>query len=105
LTLEQLINVVLDFMQYYRRMRRRVNQQFDPLFEAAIQNEIQATLLHVSCVDEEVAVFLAWAIFGSANEWSQTQKRLSKEAMVGRLSQLVNKILTETTLSTRVKSH
>jgi len=99
LTLEQLIDVVLDFMQHYRHMRRQVNQQFDPLFEAAIQDEIRATLLHVSCVDEDVAVFLAWAIFGSANEWSGTEKRLSQEAMAGRLSQLVNKILHEPTLS------
>ena len=99
LTLEQLIDVVLDFMQYYRRMRRQVNQQFDPLFEAAIQNEIRATLLHVSCADEDVAVFLAWAIFGSANEWSGTEKRVSKEAMAGRLSQLANTILQETTFS------
>ena len=93
LTLEQLIDVVLDFMQFYLSMRRRVNQQFDPLFEAAIQNEIQATLLHMSDVDEDVAVFLAWAIFGSANEWSRTQEHISKQAMTDGLLQLVNKIL------------
>ncbi len=93
LTLEGLIYMVLDFMQYYQRMRKQVNQQFEPLFEAAIQEEIQATLLHVSNVDEGVAVFLTWAIFGSANEWSRSEQRVSKEVMADRLLQLVNKIV------------
>jgi AcrR family transcriptional regulator len=93
LTWQQLINAVLDFMQEFRSKRRPVNQQFDPLFEAAIQNEIQATLLYMPEVDEDVAVFLAWAIFGSANAWSRTEQRLPQEAMSTQLLHLVNKIL------------
>lgn len=92
-TVEQLIDVVLDFMLHCQQKRRQVNQQFEPLVEAAIQKEIQAMLLCISCVEEDVAVFLAWAIFGSAREWSYAQERLPKEAMTGLLLQLVNKVV------------
>jgi AcrR family transcriptional regulator len=93
LTLQQLINVVLDFMQEYRSKRRPANQQFEPLFEAAIQDEIQATILHMFGIHKNVAAFLSWAIFGSANEWSLTEERLPKEAMSTQLLHLVNKTL------------
>jgi AcrR family transcriptional regulator len=93
LTLEGIITVVLDFMQDYRSRRRPANQQFEPLFEAAIQNEIQATLLQIPNIDPEAVVFLAWAIFGSANDWSNQDPRVSKEAKANQLLQLVNKIL------------
>lgn len=92
-TFDQLIEAVLDFMVNYQHRRKRINQQFEPLFESAIQGEIQATLLRIPNVDTDTAVFLAWAIFGSANEWSRNKERLSKDAMAKKLLQIVGKVL------------
>jgi AcrR family transcriptional regulator len=92
-TLEGIINAVLDFMHDYRRKRRPANQQFEPFFEAAIQNEIQTTLLHMPNIDPETATFLAWAIFGSANHWSLTETPLPKATMSTHILHLANKIL------------
>lgn len=89
LTLEQLIDAVLDFMQDYQRLHKRINQQFDLLFETAIQSEIKSVLTSL-LGHEEIAVFLSWAIFGSANEWSKQQDIQTKEAMTKQLLSMVN---------------
>jgi AcrR family transcriptional regulator len=92
-SLEQLIDAVLEFMVNYRRnLRTRINRQFEPLFEAAIQNEIQKALLSMTDINEDEAIFLSWAIFGSSNEWSSKHNPDKKEKIASRLVKMVNAV-------------
>jgi AcrR family transcriptional regulator len=92
-SLEQLIDAVLEFMLNYRQnLRTRINRQFEPLFEAAIQNEIQKALVSMPGINEDKAIFISWAIFGSANEWSSKYSPDKKVKIAGRLIAMVKAV-------------
>jgi AcrR family transcriptional regulator len=90
-SLTLLITATLDFFILRGGYRRRINDQFEPMFETAIQQELQAILASMlghthpvkhSVTRETAATFLSWAIFGSLLDWSRTQKNRSKEVVV-----------------------
>jgi AcrR family transcriptional regulator len=92
--LELLINAVLDFFSYRNKNRRRINDQFEPMFESAIQQELQsvleamigATPLEKPPISiDNVALFLSWAIFGTALNWSHDPSRQTKESITKQL--------------------
>ena len=98
ITFEQLIDTVLDFMSSYKRYFRFTNKEYEPLFEAALQEELTDILLemlkskssHTSMTPQTTATFLSWAIFGTANEWSTKSIQESKDAIAYQLLQLVS---------------
>lgn len=92
-TIEQIINVVLSFMNLYQSNRRPANRQFESLFENAIESEIQETLEKLPNIDSNKCIFIAWAIFGSATNWSQHPNSISQEKMSQQLTCYVKKIL------------
>jgi AcrR family transcriptional regulator len=102
ISFEQLIDTVLEFKLSYRRYFKRINKEFEPLFEAVIQQELTAILVRIlektplyqkSVSREETATFLSWAIFGSADEWSRQQKSKPKEQISLEIALLVKKIV------------
>ncbi len=101
LTFEQLIDTILDFMTSYKRYFRLINKEYEPLFEAALQEEMVDILLemlkskpsHRSMTTQTTATFLSWAIFGSANEWSNKRIQESKDAITNQLLQLVSLVV------------
>ena len=98
ITFEQLIDTILDFMSSYKRYFKLVNKEYEPLFEAALQEELTDVLLemlkakpsHTSMNIQTTATFLGWAIFGTANEWSTKHIQESKDAIANQLLQLVS---------------
>ena len=98
ITFEQLIDTILDFMSSYKRYFRLINKEYEPLFEAALQEELTDILLemlkskpsHTSMTTQTTATFLSWAIFGTANEWSTRSIQESKDAIAHQLLQLVS---------------
>lgn len=98
ITFEQLIDTVLDFMSSYKRYFRLINKEYEPLFEAALQEELAEILLemlkskpsHTSMTTQTTATFLSWAIFGTANEWSTRRIQESKDVITHQLLQLVS---------------
>jgi AcrR family transcriptional regulator len=98
ITFEQLIDTILDFMSSYKRYFKLINKEYEPLFEAALQQELADILLemlkskpsHRSMGTQTTATFLSWAIFGTANEWSTRRIQESKDAIAHQLLQLVN---------------
>jgi AcrR family transcriptional regulator len=102
ISFEQLIETVLEFSISYRRYFRHVNKQYEPLFEAAMQQEMKTALLlmlenmspkDLSLSPQDMATFLSWAIFGSANEWSREPNGVSKRVMAEQLLLLVQKMI------------
>jgi hypothetical protein len=78
-----------------------MNKEYEPLFEAALQEELADILLemltskpsHTSMTTQTTATFLSWAIFGTANEWSTKHIQESKDAIAHQLLQLVNLVV------------
>ncbi len=101
ITFEQLIDTVLDFMASYKNYFRLINKEYEPLFEAALQEELADILLemlkskpsHMSMTTQTTATFLSWAIFGTANEWSSKRIQESKGAIARQLLQLVSLVV------------
>jgi AcrR family transcriptional regulator len=101
LSIEQVIDTVLDFAIYYKKYIRRSNKEFEPLFQVALQQEIKTSLVQILERDlsemppnelDAIATFLSWAIFGSANSWIQNPNDLSKEQIAEQTMKLVEKI-------------
>ncbi len=98
ITFEQLIDTILDFMVSFKRYFKLINKEYEPLFEAALQEELTDILLemlkakpsHTSMTTQTTATFLSWAIFGTANEWSSKRIQESKDVVANQLLQLVN---------------
>lgn len=103
-TLRELILVVFDFMAAYRRYVKPRDEQLEPLFEIAMQQELQAIFaawLHrlpapVRAYEggaDITAMVISWAIFGSAMQWSREAERCSAEEMARQVSTIVDAAL------------
>jgi AcrR family transcriptional regulator len=90
--LHELILAVFDFLAMVQSYRKRVNKQFDSVFETALQQELQKVLLTLleqtsSCSRqgretlEITASIASWAIFGPAAQWSREAGTCSAEEM------------------------
>jgi len=90
--LRELILVVFNFLALVHSHRKRVNKQFDTLFETALQQEVQKVLLSLlkqvsSCSPQDsktleiTALIVSWTIFGSAAQWSREAGTCSAEEM------------------------
>lgn len=102
LSIEQVIDTVLDFAVYYKRYVRKSNKEFEPLFQVALQQEIKASLSQIfersttvipPSESEFITTFMSWAIFGSANAWIQKPKGMSKEITAKRILRLIEKTI------------
>jgi len=90
--LNLLITATLDFFIARNKYRRRINQQFESMFETAIQQELQTLLARMLAENSllsgqptpqhNIAAFLSWAIFGSLLDWSRKQNEQTKEMLV-----------------------
>jgi AcrR family transcriptional regulator len=101
-TVEDLVSAALDFSILYHRLRRPVNKEFEPVMEAAVQQEIKTILVQILdttkarrevIATEDMATFLSSALFASANEWSREHKRISKKAKAKQLMSLIEKVI------------
>jgi AcrR family transcriptional regulator len=100
--LELLASAVLEFFVMRFQYRKRINEQFEPMIETAIQQELKAMLTSMlentsapaTVVSmENVASFLSWSIFGSALDWSRAHERQSKEMMTLQLVTLCEAVI------------
>ncbi len=99
-----IINSTLDFFIYRSKYQRRINKPFEPMFEAAIQQELEDVLKlmlkntykdKLNMSKENTATYLSWAIFGSLLSWSRNQKVQSKETVTSELISFCNAITTQ----------
>lgn len=92
-SLRTVIQAVFDFLAFFRQyMTIPENNQFEPLFEIAMQKELYLLLLewlseekstHVSQeIVETTALVISWGIFGSAVQWSRNPENRTAETMV-----------------------
>jgi AcrR family transcriptional regulator len=96
-----LINATLDFCIYRNKYRRRINEQFESMFEAAIQQELRTVLssmLKRTLVAKQLsyvtnlATFLSWAIFGCLFDWSRIKNDQSQEAFATEIVNLCESV-------------
>jgi AcrR family transcriptional regulator len=91
-TLHQLILTVFDFLALGHRYHNPSDRQLEPLFEIALQQELNAFLLRwLKQVPSEVsrpvetlettAQVISWAILGPAMQWSHGDRSASAEEM------------------------
>jgi AcrR family transcriptional regulator len=101
--LELLVNATLDFFSMRSERRKRIYNEFDSMFEAAIQHELNVLLkgmlenepsYNMPLAPENMSTFLSWSIFGCANDWSLTQKKQSKELFSKQLVAMCASIIT-----------
>jgi AcrR family transcriptional regulator len=91
-TLHRLILAVFDFLALVRHYHKPSDQQYDPLFEIAIQQELYELLLRwlqqapaATPLREETiettAQVISWAIFGPAAQWSRGEQSVPADEM------------------------
>lgn len=91
--LHQLILAVFDFLMLVRHHHKPSDQQYGPLFEIALQQELYDLLLKwlgqipsARSLPEETkeatAQIISWAIFGPATQWSRANHNIAKDVMV-----------------------
>ena len=96
-TLRILIGATLDVLELHNQYRSRVNKEFEPVLDGALQEELLQTLTLMSegsGYATSALRFLSWAIFGSANDWVRTGLR-PKEAAAKELFSLAETFLKE----------
>ena len=95
-TLRLLILAVFDFLAVFRSYLKLADQQYEPLFEIVLQQELYELLLRwlkmipseVSLQEETVettVLVISWAIFGPAAQWSRGDQTTSAEEMADRV--------------------
>jgi hypothetical protein len=96
------VSSTLEFFIARGKYKRRINEQFEPMLEAAIQQELQSFLLSMilrtdlpkrAVSDENISLFLSWAIFGSLIEWSKIARMPPEENTVFDIVSLCEEIL------------
>ncbi|GCE45224.1 TetR family transcriptional regulator [Thermosporothrix hazakensis] len=89
--LATLLLSVFEFLALVRQHIRRSDQQFEPLFEQGIQQEIYELLLRWLTASapgarkkerETTAQVISWAILGTAAQWSRGEQTISAQEMV-----------------------
>jgi len=89
--LATLLLSVFEFLALIRQHIRRSDQQFEPLFEQGIQQEIYELLLRWLTASapgaqkekrETTAQVISWAILGTAAQWSRGEQTISAQEMV-----------------------
>jgi AcrR family transcriptional regulator len=91
-TLQLLILAVFDFLALWRYHQKPADRKFEPLFEVALQQELQEVLLNwlkqlpepvPVCQEtlENTALIISWAIFGPAVQWSRGDQSISKDVI------------------------
>lgn len=100
-TLRMLILAVFEFLALVRTYARPANNQFEPLYEKALREELYDLLLKwfkqvppsEPAVSEEAkavtALVISWAILGPAAEWSRGDQGLSPERMTNHVLKIV----------------
>lgn len=94
-----LIQTLFDFLIRFRQYMTPGDKQFEPMFEIAMQKEVQRLLLKWLSEDS-IAVFsqervkatvlvLSWGIFGSAMQYSRNPQDRTVEMMVSDLLEVV----------------
>jgi AcrR family transcriptional regulator len=95
-TLRLLILAVFDFLAVFRSYLKLADQQYEPLFEIVLQQELYELLLRwLKQVPAEVplqedavkttAQVISWAIFGPAAQWSRENRTVTAEEMTDRV--------------------
>lgn len=91
--LRTLIQVTFEFLARLRQYMTPGDVQFEPMFEVAIQKEVERLLLRwlrekegmqASIAEEMIettAEVISWGIFGSAVQWSRNPRQRTVEAM------------------------
>ncbi len=102
-TLHTLIQSVFDFLteiHSHQCHSNSTNNQFEPMLDRAVQQELYTLLLsklkqaipnagrHVPA--EITAQVISWAIFGVASQWSREENSISTEQMVNYVLTIVN---------------
>jgi AcrR family transcriptional regulator len=98
--LHQLILVVFNFLALMRQYMRPSDQQFEPLYEIALQQELYTLLLRwlkqapselrfSEETLESTALVISWAIFGPAAQWSRGNQTILAEEMAQRVLRVV----------------
>ncbi|MCK9857674.1 TetR family transcriptional regulator [Paenibacillus sp. ATY16] len=91
LSLKALIASVFDFLSRTRQYMTPGDSQFEPLFEIAMQKELNRLLLDwlnkedssaPRTIVEATALLVSWGIFGSAVQWSRSPQNRQMDAMV-----------------------
>ncbi len=99
-TLHQLILVVFNFLAFMRQYMKPSDQQFEPLYEIALQHELYTLLLRwlkqapselpfPEETLESTAQVISWAIFGPAAQWSRGNQTILAEEMAQRVLRVV----------------
>ncbi len=99
-TLHQLIRAVFDFLAVFRSYLKPADQQYEPLFEIVLQQDLYELLLRwlkqvpskgssQEEVIETTAQVVSWAIFGPAAQWSRGSQTVSAEEMAHRVLSVV----------------
>jgi AcrR family transcriptional regulator len=85
-TIYVLIVATLSVLGGHEQHCKRINKQYEPLFNNTIQQELQDTLKlimnNIKPASTYAPAFLSWAIFGAANEWMST--KLHSQEIVAR---------------------
>ncbi|WP_435167914.1 TetR family transcriptional regulator [Paenibacillus glycanilyticus] len=91
LSLKALIASVFDFLSRTRQYMTPGDSQFEPLFEIAMQKELNRLLLDwlnkedssaPRTIVEATALLVSWGIFGSAVQWSRSPQNRQMDTMV-----------------------
>jgi AcrR family transcriptional regulator len=100
-SLRILIRAVFDFLSEFQSHCKPTDRQFDPLMERAVQQELTHLLLdwlrrasdgmdlRERVRPETLAAVMSWAMFGTAAEWSQQERRPSAEEMTEQVAQIL----------------
>ncbi len=99
-TLHALILAVFDFFATFRSYQKPADKQYVPLFEVALQQEIQeiflnwlnqvpASALISQGTKETTAVVISWAILGPAVQWVRGEQTNSAEEMANQVLTIV----------------
>ena len=92
-SLRLLVEAVFDYLNQLHSHCKPTDAQYDPLIERVIQQELAEILLswlkrartsggRPRVHAETMASVMSWAIFGTAAEWSRSEKRLSAEEIM-----------------------
>jgi len=101
-----LILIVFDFLAIVHHHLKPADRQFEPLFETALQQELQGMFVtwlkqvpsNAPVLKEELetmARVISWAIFGPVVQWSRGARTLTAEEMARHVLAVVTGALSD----------